>query len=153
MDFVLASLIFSIVFAGIMLSLQNVRDTFGTEERSWRIQSAALPAADVLVRSEGAPINWHMNPASVKIPGLAGIGNSLSPAKLGAFDDLDYDFTREMLGLDGFDYQLLLMQNDDVILSKGSVSGSDIVVAITRKAMYNGNAATIQLKVWEEEDE
>ena len=94
LDFVFAAFIFSIVFAAIMLSLRNIQDNLDYEEKVWRIQHAAIPAVDILVKSGGVPVDWELNPAKARIPALAGTGYGLSPVKVAALNNLDYEFKK-----------------------------------------------------------
>jgi len=154
LDFVFAAFIFSIVFAAIMLSLRNIQDNLDYEEKVWRIQHAAIPAVDILVKSGGVPVDWELNPAQARIPALAGTGYGLSPVKVAALNNLDYEFVKQSLGLDGFEYKLVVQTIDgETVVSKGMREQGDFVVGTTRLAFYRGRIARVRLTVWEEENE
>lgn len=150
MDFVLAAFVFGIVFSTIMLSLQNVRQTFDTEERNWRIQKAAINAADMLVKNAGVPQNWEDDYQNVLVPGLAGVGNKLSEEKLLAFQELDYNGTKNSLGLEGFQYHISIVRDGTVLLSQGRPPESDTVVSVNRWLLSGLSPVRIRLRVWEE---
>ncbi len=146
LDFLLAAFVFSVVFSAVMLSLRNVQETFDAEERRWRIQRGAIQAADVLVKSRGVPFNW--NERETRLPGLKSMGRSLESGKLSAFEGLDYEETKEMLGLEGLEYRVEVKGNE-TSMSMGRPESGDLRVASTRVALHNGEPVFLKVTVWE----
>lgn len=150
LDFVLAAFIFSLVFFGIMMSHRNVQKSFSDDQHKWRIEKAATQSLDMLVKSRGLPVNWENPQKDVIIPGLRDEGYELSDNKVRAFDDLDYEFIKSAIGLEGFEYKLTITTDKKTELTKGSPAASDFVIAATRMMLYKGDPAKVRLVVWEE---
>ncbi|MFH1722843.1 MAG: hypothetical protein ABH950_09605 [Candidatus Altiarchaeota archaeon] len=110
-------------------------------------------AADILVKTQGLPENWENAAAmglTVKSVGLAGdVDRVLSEDKVNAFVAMDYNYSKEIMGLGNYDYYFGLYNlNNNVINETGVSIEGQIRVQVRRVVTYKDAAAVVELSVW-----
>lgn len=146
-DFMLAAFIFFIVFAySVEAYHQNLR-LYNAEEARKNTEISALAATDVLLKTHGIPGDWELDAGNVESVGLVGRPNVIEPAKLSALQAMDYNYSREALGI-GMDYYLSVVPlTGEAVMEKGQRMEGDAVVA-SRLAIYNGSYVRVTLYVY-----
>jgi hypothetical protein len=145
-DFMLAAMIFFAVLTYSVGTYYYYLGQYNAEEAQKNTEIDALAATDVLLRTQGVPEDWELtgNPASV---GLAGRPNIINPEKLSALGAMDYNYSKEALGL-GADYYLSVdALTGGKIMEKGALMGGDAIVA-RRLAIYNETYVRVTLYVY-----
>ena len=133
-----------IVFVLVFLTL----NTFYAEKISLHNNSAEISemaflannASASLLKTKGIPENWDVLPtAQIVQIGLLGNGNSIDEEKLNAFRNLisDYNTTKELLNIYGYDYFFRLRANPDINAGLPPMSIADKAV-VSRTVNYNG---------------
>lgn len=149
-DALVASVVFALLLAFMVffwfLNLENVEKI---EERS-RLETSALMITDMLLKGDGYPENWENDPSSAETLGLAVSDydhNMISRTKLENFTSMDYNQTKELLGLDEtVDYSFVV---EDFGSNRLYVSGDqDVsenkVVSIVRFAVLSEAGRLVQ---------
>ena len=143
-DLLVAILILLVIFIVVLISWNSfVDDTIKDSERK-NIESLALKTSDNFVLSEGFPKDWEKSNASVI--GLVSRSRNIDPEKLNAFLNLDYEESKRILGLQGYEYQFRL--NRSGIVKPINSIGKDVSV-VRRVVLYNGEDI-LEFYLWKE---
>jgi len=119
--------------------------TRGVKEN--RMGAAALSISDMLVRSPGTPKTWEQDPANAEVMGLATFPNVLSESKIKQFALMDYNESREPMGLD-YDYYFYVESlNGNRLYESGNAGLGEQSIAITRFAVLNDEKVRVRLVV------
>lgn len=146
-DFMLAAFIFFAVFAYSVEAYYQNLGMYNAEEMKKNTEISALAATDVLLKTHGTPGNWELDAENVESVGLVGRPNVIVPAKLSALQAMDYNYSREVLGI-GMDYYLSVVPlTGGMVMEKGQRMGGDAVVA-SRLAIYNETYVRVTLYVY-----
>lgn len=145
-DFMLAAMIFFAVLAYSVGTYYYYLGQYNAEEAQKNTGISALAATDVLLKTQGVPGDWELV-GSVESVGLAGRPNIIEPLKLSALGAMDYNYSREALGL-GSDYYLTVAAlTGEKIMEKGAQMEGNAVVA-SRLAIYNETYVRVTLYVY-----
>ena len=146
-DFMLAAFIFFAVFAYSVEAYYQNLGMYNAEEMRKNTEISTLAATDVLLKTHGIPGDWELDAENAKSIGLVGRPNVINPAKLSALQAMDYNYSKEALGI-GVDYYLSVVPlTGQMIMEKGQRMGGDAVVA-SRLAIYNETYVRVTLYVY-----
>lgn len=112
------------------------------------MQIIAFQTADLLVKSNGEPINWEETPTSVDVIGLAGSDRNLSIEKVNAFVNLSYNITSKSLGVEYYDFYFQLKHINGTKLAEHGKTPSNVVVNVQRLVSYKNEKAIVEFAVW-----
>jgi len=115
------------------------------------IESSAIHASDVLVRTPGYPSNWKHNDF-ISI-GLAESENIINHSKVLELNQTDYDSLRTVLGLSDYEFYIRILDLDsNIIFEFGNQSdSSSFVIPVRRYCIYDNGTrrlAYFDLVVW-----
>ncbi|MBI2545682.1 hypothetical protein HYV81_00715 [Candidatus Woesearchaeota archaeon] len=141
------------IFTGLIIAIFAAWNTYLNRLEERITYSAMLAQAvrisDVLVKSQGRPVNWEANNASAEIIGLASSDRNISVEKVTAFTTMDYNTTKELLNIKGYNYKLLLMNiNNSALIDYGNNATGNLTVAIRRIVWYGNGSAYMDLIIW-----
>ena len=107
----------------------------------------AITITDVLVKNEGSPQNWDAT--TVEIIGLASSDHILSPLKVSLLDSLTNTKISDTFKLSTLNFRLVLKDSEGTILvDKGTPNTGTQSVKVLRRALYNGERASLELELW-----
>ncbi|MBI2971315.1 MAG: hypothetical protein HYY37_02770 [Candidatus Aenigmarchaeota archaeon] len=130
-DFVVAVFIFAIVLAMLAVSWDTVMERYSSQSDVQEMELKAAWIADAMLTS-GKPSGWENSNTSVI--GLVDHDRTISPAKLAAFSAMDYNQSKRVMGVQGYEYFFSLPASN---VTKGDRGGSTRAFA-RRVVMYNG---------------
>ncbi|NUN11226.1 hypothetical protein HUU53_01115 [Candidatus Micrarchaeota archaeon] len=113
-DAVLSVVVFLLAVSLVSVAWNESNAKIGAFKQRSALVVDATSAADSLIRTQGVPIDWSKN--DVSGIGLSD-GKSINPAKFLELTLLDYDSSRELLGLGNYDYQLVFSNESTPIRS------------------------------------
>ncbi len=97
--------------------------------------------------SSGEPNNW--NSSNVKILGLAESERHISSKKLSRLNETNYNYTKDVLGIEGYEYSILIKNLQNTTLaSYGNPNPQKDVVNLRRIILYEGQISIFELKMW-----
>ena len=151
-----------IIGAGVLLALFTVyfislsdfslRATAFESYRSAKL--AALEASKALAESPGESAAWHAlaqaNASTIHSIGLTGQARLMENEKLARFSATDYNESKELLGLSGFEFRLSLYSpNRTLLYSAGLEPQPEIqTIVVERIVLLNNSPAKLKLEVW-----
>lgn len=150
-DLFISATIFIILISGVLLAFNHYTERFESQQEFRGIQSSALQITGLMVKSEGVPAGWHLNPNSTRTIGLAYSRHeprNISPAKLETFTNMSYDDIRDIAGVPHEFYFRLTDLKGGLISEKGDNSTGDKAVSIQRKVLYKGREAIVSFRLW-----
>jgi hypothetical protein len=155
-------LIFSIVLAYSLGTYYYYINEYRAVEARKNLEVSALALTDTLLKSPGIPGDWEMGaegeemeeeeagwiPTNLQSVGLVGRPNALEPAKVFALDVMDYNYSKEIMGV-GAEYFLSITTVEGItIMRKGVQRANESAIAIRRIALYNGSYAWVTIDVY-----
>ena len=132
-DFLVAFFLFLILFIAVTIAWNGMLDSSITDIERKYMESIAMRITDIFVKSPGYPSNWE-NREIVAI-GLVDHDRRIDQAKLDAFMNMDYETSKDVLGIKGYDYFFRLVRNN---VTKGYLGG-ETAIFIERRVLYNGD--------------
>jgi hypothetical protein len=172
-EFIAAVFIFMIVLVFAVFLWTTVWADIARAEFLHDFEAAADDAVEKLVRTEGYPVDWETRALdNISSVGLCSESRVLQEAKVGRFlelmdsgeyDDLcddasisNYNCSRSLLGLQGYEFYFTLSDMDDNILVLGGRNAStgnfpaeyEYMVSAPRSAVFNGSIVKANLVVW-----
>lgn len=146
-DFVSAIVIFMVLVVFLItfwfVSINHV--TRGVKEN--RMGAAAVSISDMMIKGPGSPKTWEQNPANAEVVGLATFPNVLSESKIEQFALMDYNESRELMGLD-YDYYFYVESLEgNRLYESGDVGLGEQSIAVTRFAVLNDEKVRLRLVV------
>jgi hypothetical protein len=146
-DFITAIVIFMVLVVFLVtfwfVSVSHL--TYGIEEN--RIGIAAISVSDMLVKSQGAPKKWENDPSNAEAIGLAESANVLSESKIETFIMMDYDESRELMGIDYEYYFFVEELNGNMLYEKGNVTVENQAISVTRFAILDDEKVRMRLVI------
>ncbi len=139
--FVVAFGLVAILLAYIDQPTEIINDRIQVEDRLIK----ALEASDILLNNYGKPVSW--NNINIQVPSIIKSQNYIDAVKLKNFRELDYEKKKELLNLNNFNYTLIIKLNKEDIIDGINNTESEIVT-VNRLALYEGEYANVQLKIW-----
>lgn len=120
LDLAIALIIFMSAMVFIVLTYQNGITKLDRETRynSWVLESYGI--TDLLIKSEGYPQDW--NASDVVVIGLASADRVLSTDKITRFTLLEYNKTKQLLGISGNEFFLQIRDVNNINLFEAGAS-------------------------------
>lgn len=146
-DFMFSMMVFLMIFAfAVSKYNSNIADTAREDARRDAL-SRAGNIIGALAESRGIPENWHtLSDDSIEMIGLAEKPLMLSNERLARFLSMDYNFAKELLGIQGYEFLLSLPD-----VNKGiSPSNTSDVIILSRSIDYNGEITEMRFFLWSE---
>ncbi|MBN2122329.1 hypothetical protein JW721_04735 [Candidatus Micrarchaeota archaeon] len=146
-DFMIAVLIFAVILVFLIgfwfLNMAELSEMMGRD----RLDSTSIAVSDMLIKTPGVPENWEDGPSDVWAIGLATTQNVLSKEKVANFTALDYNESREIMGLDG-DYYFYIEDLDGNRLHEAGVAElGEGVAPVLRFGILEGEIVKVEVFV------
>jgi len=146
-DFMLAAMIFFLVLAYSVGTYYYYLGQYNAEEVRKNMEISTLAATDVLLKTQGVPGDWEQGAGNPQSVGLVERPNIIEPQKLSALAAMDYNYSKEAMGL-GADYYLSVIElTGELVMEKGAQMDGDAIVA-SRLAIYNETYVRVTLHVY-----
>jgi len=149
LDFLIAILVYTVLLIFIIgfwfVSLAEIE---GMVMRD-RIDSVAITISDMLLKTPGVPDNWEENSSNAGAIGLVWGQNVLDGEKLSNFTALDYNVSRELLGVDGDFYFYVEDLDGNRLHECGVPELGEGVAPILRFGMLDGEIVRMEVFVHE----
>lgn len=146
-DFISAIVIFMVLVVFLVtfwfVSISHVAT--GVKEN--RMGAAAVSISDMLIRGPGVPSTWDEDPANAEVLGLAIFPNVLSENKIQQFTSMEYNETRELLGLDYEYYFYVESLNGNRLYESGTAGLGKQSIAVTRFAVLDDEKVRMRLVI------
>lgn len=144
-DFMIAVLIFAVLLIFIIgfwfLNMAEINGMVGRD----RLDSAAIAVSDMLVKTPGVPGNWEEDPANAWAVGLAESQNVISSEKVANFTALDYNVSKELLGLDGDFYFYVEDLEGNRLYESGIAELGSGVAPVLRFGVLDGEIVKVEV--------
>lgn len=149
-DFFLAASIFIILMGSVVLVYDRYTSKFDSREAYNRIQLSSIQAADMLARSGGEPKNWELNSSSARMIGLARSDRNISVQKLDSFLNMSYNYSKDVMRIDGDYYFKIVGLSGNIIAYKGMNATGRSAAGVSRIVLYNDEYAVMSFILWKE---
>lgn len=146
-DFFLASLVFMLVLAYSAYTYYYYAGEFRYAEARKEAEISSLAVTDMMLKGPGNPVEWQEEPNGTKAMGLAYEENIIDPEKLSALEAMDYNRSRDLMGLSTDYYMRVRWVDGTVIMEKGE-KRDESAVSMKRVAAYNGTYAWVEFDVY-----
>lgn len=145
-DFMVASTVFIVLFFSGMTLWNQYSTQLDRSYWSNELRFKAYLASESLMRSTGSPFNWSST-GRAGLDGLNGL-DELKVKRLVRLAQDDYENSKTLLGLEEFDYRLIV-SGEEVSYDTGKAyAGATELVSIKRFAPLDKKAVTLKLLVW-----
>jgi len=155
LDLFISALIFGLLVTTIMFTWNSYTLKIDKQIDYNTNLLRAYHITDLLTRFPGKPTSWEkynepqLGSNPIEIVGLAREDRILDPTKVSGFINLEYDLSREILGITDYDYYFKLTHIDgtdfDPVIESGEIiNESEIVVTLTRYVIYNETEAVME---------
>ena len=143
-----------LLFLGVLLPLwSHMQGSMGEQNRQVFMENKIVIVSEILSKTEGSPKNW--NKTNVKSIGLL-TGENLNKTKVDTLMRINYSKSKEILGLNGFDFYLNITDyknNNFKVNGNNMVYGkfpnnSEYISRIQRLMTYNETVAVLELILW-----
>jgi hypothetical protein len=157
MDFAVSIVIFVLVVSVVLFAWNHVTQNSMYQVSLNVLENDALAMSDTLIRVPGMPEDW--NASNVRVIGLASEENVLDPAKVLQFVGMDYNQTKRILGIGGYEFYFEVrhlnntqMSINGTGLTKGTnpsgKPGTRLVIPVERYVMLEGKIAKMEFHIW-----
>ena len=140
-DLMVAIFIFIIILGEVLATWNILIDTSAKDTELKNMEIAVTTVVDTLVKTRGYPYDW--NRTGARVVGLADWDRTIDQKKLDEFMAMDYNLSKQAMGIGDFDYQFRLSKNNIV---RGSVGG-DTALIVRRVVFYNG-VDIVEFTLW-----
>jgi hypothetical protein len=113
-DFIISVFIFLTVFITANLLWVDLASQIKTDAEKTEMQTLSLTVSDILVKTPGVPTNWTT--ANVISLGLASDENILNKTKILDFLAINYNRTRELLAMPGYNLYIVMKYRNGTIV-------------------------------------
>lgn len=144
-DFIMAAVVFVVLFAALMLSWDSMINFSVKDSRMLSMERLATNAADMLASTSGYPSRWEDSPLQASAIGLASSGRILDPRKVSAFLGMDYAEAKQMLKTEGYDFFFRLVGSGE---TAGRLPSGNAAAFARRIVDYNGMSDTLEFYIW-----
>lgn len=149
-DFMVAMVLFLLIFLTLNSIWVGIFSSVIENQMQNQMQDSTYKALEVMIKTKGYPQNWEDDPVNAEAIGLAKRKNVFDDGKVDAFKTMDYDLSKELMGLGVFDYNLNVnafgTAND---FTKGIALPTDKdIYATSRIVNYKGVEAIVTLYVF-----
>src|SRR3989344_8398280 len=107
-DFLIATIIFTILIGISILTLYNYNNKVIEDISYEDIQVKAIQITDSLIKNEGNPTRWEDNISSALVIGLAENDRIIKKEKLDAFADINHSYGVKLLNTGEYNYYFKL---------------------------------------------
>ncbi|HLC72180.1 MAG TPA: hypothetical protein VJH37_01195 [Candidatus Nanoarchaeia archaeon] len=110
--------------------------------------------SDLLVKSKGIPVNWHItyNETAPEVLGLADNERVLSSERIDAFKDLsdrNPALIKDALKINLYNYYFVIRDQTGVpLLNSGLFPSGKYAVNLARIALYNNQPVIVEFAIW-----
>lgn len=146
-DFFFASMVFMLVLAYSSYTYYYYLGQFKAAEARKETEISSLAITDLMLKSPGNPVEWQDEPNGTKAIGLAYEENIIDPEKLHALEMMDYNRSKELMGLSTDYYMRVRWVDGTVIMEKGEKQ-NESAISMKRVAAYNCTYAWVELDVY-----
>ena len=149
-DLFIALFIFLLLVSTIIFIWNRYSTRFNEDLEYKDMQLKALEISDLLIKTQGYPENWELDPSSVDILGLASSDRVLSEEKINALIlNITYQNATMFLGLPTYDFYLRLSYlNGTMIQDYGLSSTSELSVSVKRIVSYKNEKVIFETRIW-----
>ncbi|MFH1055653.1 MAG: hypothetical protein V1744_06130 [Candidatus Altiarchaeota archaeon] len=150
-DLITAVTLFLIASGLLLLSWNFIKTRLDESTQMRDLEYKTHTAADILVKTQGEPVNWQDNPLSENITsiGLAASDRVILEEKLEALTGIDEMKLRQLLRTDGNKIHVLLKTIDGVnVAMAGQPPVGKQAVKATRIITYKGQPAFLEVTLW-----
>jgi len=146
---VVSGVLVAIVVASFAFYDLSSRRTFDAQSRM-AMEILANDIMDTLVRTNGMPGCWEDFPASVSSIGLANSPLDLSWRKVAAFASMNYQASKEVMGIGSYQYVFSVKTLNETTLVKSGQGTSNPKIAVNprRTAVLNGTTVYVDFLLW-----
>jgi hypothetical protein len=149
LDFICGLFIFLILIAYLLVTWDNMAEQYAGYVKNRGMELKAISLANQLVSSPGQPFNWTAAPQGAKSIGLAKKPNELDPYRVSALGSLPYADAKRLLGIESDFAVRIEAQGGAVLAAIGQMENSTRAVEVTRLALYEGEAASLKVRLYE----
>lgn len=146
-DFFLAAMVFMLVLAYSSYTYYYYVGQYRAAEARKETEISSLAITDLMLKSPGNPVEWQNDPNGTMAIGLAYEENIIDPEKLSALEMMDYNRSRELMGLSTDYYMRVRWVDGTLIMEKGGKQ-NESAVSMKRVAAYNGTYAWVEFDVY-----
>ncbi len=156
-DLILSAFVFTVILSFVFLILVNNQIKIENNLKTSDLESKVMQITDILVQNPGEPSNWEDNAGSVKLIGLADTDRVLSEKKITEFSNIDYNITREKMGISGIDFYFVLKElNEGIVKINGNETkagrtpglNSTQIIIIKRFVLYDEKERIAEFSLW-----
>ena len=156
LDLVIAVSIFIFILLTIMGAWNNTRLKIDLFEDKRKIYQKGLDVAEMLVKTQGDPVNWGelsvVDSSNVDAIGIASEDNVLDPEKLDKLGEIDYGELRRILGLSREEFNLTIYNisggSENSLYSFGQPPFNLTRVRISRYASLDDDIVELRLMLF-----
>ncbi|MFH1239801.1 MAG: hypothetical protein V1672_01165 [Candidatus Diapherotrites archaeon] len=150
-DFMIAMFLFLLMFITLNSVWTGIYSSVVENQIQTQMHDSSYKALEVLIKTKGYPANWEDDPSNAESIGLAKRKNVFDDDKVTAFKSMDYDLSKELMGLGLFEYYLDVdsfgTAND---FTKGiSLPTDKDIYSASRIVNYKGAEAVVTLYVFQ----
>lgn len=146
--FMLTILIALIVFSiGLWnLTVLRIRES----ETRTRLETLAFEISDQLIKSQGLPTSWEDDTSKIFYLGLAKENYILDTKKVNAFSTINYQQTKDLLGISSYDYKFRIKALNGTVLAESGKDASTAseIVFTSRTVLYQGEVVRMEFGLW-----
>jgi hypothetical protein len=147
-DFIVALVIATLMLMVIMFTWNRYTIVLDENTRFRNMESTALQAADLLVKSPGSPIDWETDISDIQIIGLAVTNRNISLNKLNSFANINYNRSLKLLGLELYNFDFSFSYANGTTISQHGKSTNGTIININRIVRFQNEDATLKISVW-----
>ncbi len=148
-DLFIAIFIFMTVIISIFVTWNIYTNRLEQRIDYSNIISNAVQISDILVKTQGKPVNWELNNTTVEIIALASSDRNLSERKVNAFITLDYNMTKDLMNIKRYNFKFKLVNvNNSALIEYGQNSTGNTTISIRRIVLYGNATAFMDFMLW-----
>lgn len=148
-DVSIAFFIFIIIFGALSVLWFNTLEASQDERDVKHMKDKTFQLNDQFARNRGQPVDWQVDYNNVQVIGFAsGRGNVLDVNKVESFLQLDYQASRDILGIPDFNYLWKITEFDGTVLKQKGVDTAGLYeFTSTRVVNYAGEDRLMTFKL------
>jgi len=148
-DLVIGFSVFMLIFVLVIGAINsNYKDITKNREID-EIEHSANFVLKELTETKGFPENWEtLGTGEIQRIGLTEKNNQISEEKLVAFSNLDYDESKVLMKLEGYDYYFDFDGIDNITAGLNPIGQTKYEITMKKIVEYKGSEAEIEFKVY-----
>ena len=144
-DLMFAVMIFLLLFAFAISKYASIMNDLSRDDAGKEMRNKAEIIAGSLAEGKGVPENWHVLSADdINQIGLARKPMVVSQERLEKFVSMDYNETKDILGIAGYEFFFGLSDMNFGIAPSGAAEA----IKIERPVEYEGNISLMEFTLW-----